>query len=195
MLAYARASEEEYHMVCVELMIRNEYLSLNKLDWGVAISGLDMFTKTLACRVEGCGKLFASRGAIRKHYAGAHGVKGAQIPTQYNIMTAQCMDNNHHRMIFHVAPPPDQFIPLLDKDWITKLDEEIEDVMKVIELDATDTRYINALLRKTKWLEHVQGYEPMKLRSLVGSPTVDEFPQLKQAVIFQKYDNYIIFFS
>jgi len=195
MLAYARASEEEYHMVCAELMIRNEYLSLNKLDWGVAISGLDMFTKTLACRVEGCGKLFASRGAIRKHYAGAHGVKGAQIPTQYNIMTAQCMDNNHHRMIFHVAPPPDQFIPLLDKDWITKLDEEIEDVMKVIELDATDTRYINALLRKTKWLEHVQGYEPMKLRSLVGSPTVDEFPQLKQAVIFQKYDNYIIFFS
>jgi len=70
----------------------------------------------------------------------------------------------------------------LDKDWITKLDEEIEDVMKVIELDATDAGYINALLRKTKWLEHIQGYEPMELCSLVGLPTVDKFPQLKQAV-------------
>jgi len=29
----------------------------------------------------------------------------------------------------------------LDKDWITKLDEEIKDVMKVIELDATDAGY------------------------------------------------------
>ena len=29
----------------------------------------------------------------------------------------------------------------LDKDWIMKLDEEIEDVMKVIELDATDAGY------------------------------------------------------
>jgi len=182
MPAYARASEEEYRMVCAELMIRNEYPSLNELDWGVAISGLDMFTKTLACGVEGCGKLFASGGAIRKHYAGAHGVKGAQIPTRYNITTAQRMDNNHHRMLFHVAPPPDQSIPLLDKDWITKLDEEIEDVMKAIELDATDARYINALLRKTKWLEHVRGYEPMELRSLVGLPIADEFPQLKQAV-------------
>jgi len=92
------------------------------------------------------------------------------------------MDNNHHRMLFHVAPPPDQSIPLLNKDGITKLDEEIEDVIKAIELDATDARYINALLRKTKWLEHVQGYEPMELHSLVGLPTVDEFPQLKQAV-------------
>jgi len=62
-------------------MIRNEYLSLNKLDWKVTISGLDMFTKTLACGVEDCGKLFASEGAIRKYYAGAHRVKGAQIPT------------------------------------------------------------------------------------------------------------------
>jgi len=60
------------------------------------------------------------------------------------------MDNNHHRMVFHVALPPDQSIPLLDKDWITKLDEEIEDVMKMIELDATDAGYINTLLRKTK---------------------------------------------
>jgi len=63
-----------------------------------------------------------------------------------------------------------------------KLDEEIEDVIKAIELDATDTHYINALLRKTKWLEHVRGYEPMELHSLVGLPTTDEFPQLKQAV-------------
>jgi len=31
-----------------------------------------------------------------------------------------------------------------------KLDEEIEDMMKVIELDITDASYINALLRKTK---------------------------------------------
>ena len=68
-------------MICAELMIRNEYLSLNKLDWEVTISGLNMFTKTLACGVEGCGKLFASEGVIRKHYAGAHRVKGAQIPT------------------------------------------------------------------------------------------------------------------
>ena len=81
MLAYARASEEEYHVVCAELIIRNEYPSLNKLDWGVAISGLDMFTKTLACGVEGCGKLFISGGVIRKHYARAHRIKGAQIPT------------------------------------------------------------------------------------------------------------------
>ena len=81
MPAYARASEEEYHVVCAELMIRNEYPSLNKLDWGVAISGLDLFTKTLAYGVEDCGKLFASGGAIRKHYARAHRVKGAQIPT------------------------------------------------------------------------------------------------------------------
>jgi len=58
-------------------MIKNEYLSLNKLDWEVAISGLHMFTKTLACGVEGCGKLFASGEATRKHYAGAHRVKGA----------------------------------------------------------------------------------------------------------------------
>ena len=54
--------------------------------------------------------------------------------------------------------------------------------MKVIELDATDAGYINALLRKTKWLEHIQGYEPMELCSLVGLPIVDKFPQLKQAV-------------
>jgi len=85
-------------------------------------------------------------------------------------------------MVFHVALPPDQSIPLLDKDWITKLDEEIEDVMKVIELDATDAGYINTLLRKTKWLEHIQGYEPMELYSLVGLPAVDELLQLKQAV-------------
>jgi len=127
--------------------------------------------------VEGCGKLFASGGAIRKYYAGAHRVKEAQIPIQYNITTAQCMDNNHHRMLFHVALPPDQSIPLLDKDWIMKLDKEIEDVMKAIELDAADTCYINALLRKMKWLEHVRGYEPMELCSLVGLPTADEFPQ------------------
>ena len=98
-------------------MIKNEYLSLNKLDWEVAISGLDMFTKTLACGVEGCGKLFASGGATRKHYAGAYRVKGAQIPTWYNIMTAQYIDNNHHRMVFYVALPPDQSIPLLDVIW------------------------------------------------------------------------------
>jgi len=32
MPAYARASEEKYHVVYAELMIRNEYPSLNKLD-------------------------------------------------------------------------------------------------------------------------------------------------------------------
>lgn len=182
--SYTKMSEEEYRAVCVELMIRDEYPALDELDGGAAIGGLTLFMKTLVCGVDGCGKLFTSGGSIRKHYNGIHSIRAAQAPIQYNVTPAQRIDNNHHRILFHVVPPPGPSTSSLDIDWIDRLDAEIGEEMQKIELGAVDPRFVNALLKKTRWLEHVCGYEPAELRSLVALPTADEIPQLKGIMVW-----------
>jgi len=178
---YAKASDEDYKTICADLMIREDYPTASELDGGTAIGGLDVFTKALVCGVEGCSKLFASGGSMKNHYDTVHGIKA---PTQYNIAAAQRLDKNHHKVFFRVIPPSDIAIPSLDNDWITKLDSEIRDTMQEVNLEAIDPRYINALLKKTRWMEHVRGHEPAELRSLVTLPAADEIPMLREVVMY-----------
>ena len=162
-------------------MIREDYPAVSKLDRGTAISRLDVFTKALVCGVEGCSKLFASGGSIKNHYETVHGIKA---PTQYNIVAVQHLDKNHHKVFFCVIPPSDIPIPSLENDWIAELDSEIRDTMQEVNLEAINPQYINALLKKTQWMEHVHGHKPAELQSLVALPTADEIPILREVVMY-----------
>jgi len=74
------------------------------------------------------------------------------------------------------------FRPILNKDWIHILDTRIDDAMKIVPLFNSDPRYLNALLTKTKWTDHVKGLDLDELRSLVRLPRADEFPFLKETI-------------
>jgi len=74
------------------------------------------------------------------------------------------------------------FRPVLNKDWIDILDTQIDDAMKTIPLFNSDPRYLNVLLTKTKWADHVKGLDPDELHLLVRLPGADEFPLLKETV-------------
>jgi len=54
--------------------------------------------------------------------------------------------------------------------------------MKIISLLNSDPCYLNALLMKTKWADHVKGLDPDELCSLVRLPGVDKFPLLKETM-------------
>jgi len=88
---YVRISEDKYCTVCNELEIRTDYPTSQELDSIEALSGLDIYTMVLICGVDRCSMIFASRGAMRKHYNMMH--KGVTIPTIWYIMSVQCLDN------------------------------------------------------------------------------------------------------
>jgi len=54
--------------------------------------------------------------------------------------------------------------------------------MKTILLFNSDPHYLNALLTKTKWADHVKGLDPDELCSLVRLPRANEFPLLKETM-------------
>jgi len=54
--------------------------------------------------------------------------------------------------------------------------------MKIVPLFNSDPHYLNALLTKTKWADHVKGLDLDELHSLVRLPGADEFPLLKETV-------------
>ena len=177
---YARLSEDKYHNVCNELGIRTDYPTSQELDGIEALSGLDIYTMALICGVDGCSMIFASRGAMRKHYDMMH--KGVPIPTIWHIVSAQRLDNRSHKTYFRVTEPPYMFRPILNKDWIHILDTQIDNAMKIVPLFNSDPRYLNALLMKTKWADHVKGLDLDELRSLVRLPGADKFPLLKETI-------------
>jgi len=54
--------------------------------------------------------------------------------------------------------------------------------MKIVLLFNSDPRYLNALLTKTKWANHVKGLDPDELCLLVRLPRADEFSLLKETI-------------
>ena len=124
--------------------------------------------------------IFASRGTIRKHYDVMH--KGVPIPTIWHIVSAQRLDNGSHKTYFRVTEPPYMFRPILNKDWIHILDTRIDDAMKIVLLFNSDPHYLNALLTKTKWADHIKGLDPDELCSLVRLPGADKFSLLKETM-------------
>jgi len=100
---YARLSEDKYHNVCNELGIRTDYPTSQELDGIKALSGLDIYTMALICGVDRCSMIFASRGAMQKHYDMMH--KGVPIPTIWHIVLAQRLDNGSHKTYFRVIEP------------------------------------------------------------------------------------------
>ena len=177
---YARLSEDKYHNVCNELGIRTDYPTSQELDGIKALSELNIYTMALICGVDGCLMIFASRGAMRKHYDVMH--KGVPIPTIWHIVSAQRLDNGSHKTYFRVIEPSYMFRPVLNKDWIDILDTQINDAMKIDLLFNSDPRYLNALLTKTKWADHIKGHDLDELRSLVRLPGAEEFPLLKETI-------------
>ena len=134
----------------------------------------------LICGVDRCLMIFASRGAMWKHYDVMH--KGVPIPTIWHIVSAQHLDNRSHKTYFWVTEPSYVFRPILNKDWINILDTWIDNAMKTILLFNSDPHYLNALLTKTKWADHVKGLDPDELCSLVRLPRANEFPLLKETM-------------
>ena len=149
-VSYARLSEDKYHNVCNELGIRTDYPISQELDGIEALSGFDIYTMALICGVDECSMIFASRGAMRKHYDIMH--KGVPIPTIWHIVSAQRLDNGSHKTYFWVTESPYVFRPILNKDWIHILDTRIDDAMKIIPLFNSDPHYLNALLTKQNGL-------------------------------------------
>jgi len=73
--------------------------------------------------------------------------------------------------------------PSLDKDWITKLELEIDQITNYPGfIDPNDIQNVNAFLVQSGWPEHVRGLNTTELQSLVKPPTQDEFPILKETV-------------
>ena len=181
---YEKMPKGRYEEVCAELEIRNDYPPSEDLNGICAISGLDMFTMALVCGVQGCCKIFSTGDSMRKHYENVHKIKGIGIPTRFNVTQAQHLDNNHHRECFRVEPPPPQPVATLDPTWITDLDDGIQQAMLDVALSASDPRNVNALLKKTRWLEHVEDLDPAELRSLVAFPAKGEFPMLGEVMMW-----------
>jgi len=136
----------------------------------------------LVCCHEGCNRLFATGGSMRKHHEKDHGFKGRRLPSIWHIVAAQQIDKGKHSQYFRVKVPSHLSRPSLDKDWITKLELEIDQVTGYPGFDPSDIRNVDAFLVQLGWPEHVQGLNPTELRSLVKPPTRDEFPMLKETV-------------
>jgi len=70
----------------------------------------------------------------------------------------------------------------LNKYWIDILDTQINNVIKVIPFYNSDLHYLNVLLTKTKWANHIKGLDPDELHLLVRLSRANEFPLLKETV-------------
>jgi len=101
--------------------------------------------------------------SMRKHYEKDHGFKGQQLPSIWHIVAAQQIDKGKHKQYFHVKVLSYLSRLSLDKDWITRLELEIDQITSYPGFDPNDIRNINAFLVQSGWPEHVQGLNPTEL--------------------------------
>ncbi|KXN93394.1 ATP-dependent DNA helicase tlh2 [Leucoagaricus sp. SymC.cos] len=163
---------------CVELDIRAEFPS--DLDGVPAIPGLRMFTDALVCRIDGCCKVYSTITSMQKHHRSQH--PHAPLPSNWNLTFAQRLDHGNNNTLFCVEPPK-TVAATPSVDWVTLLNQKIDELTHFQSLVPTDPRSVTPWLRSTAWPSHVAGQTPSHLRSLVAYPRSDEFTWLRPAMM------------
>ena len=92
--------ESKFNDLCSKLGIRDNYPSHEELHGIDALSGLDLYMMALICQYDRCSMIYASGGAMRKHYKTSYIKVEECILTKWAVTSAQRLDNNHHRRYF-----------------------------------------------------------------------------------------------